>query len=133
MFFLQIEGSLQLEMIFLLQTKRKHSKIQAISNGLLFIFNTLNWQNTRDMAKSAPPPNKQKHYGCCVSWTCTYIGTPEIGSHKRSHLCYLICLRHLIKSIWLTNRLFFLRKDLFFFICEQHVLLYHLISSQSFA
>ena len=24
-------------------------------------------------------------------------GNPEIGAHVRSNLCYLICLRHLIK------------------------------------
>ena len=35
-------------------------------------------------------------------------GNSEIGAHVRSDLCYLICLRHLIKPSSVTNRIFFL-------------------------
>ena len=37
-------------------------------------------------------------------------GNSEIGSHVRSNLCCLICLRHLIRSRTLTNRIFFSQK-----------------------
>ena len=44
----------------------------------------------------------------------TYIidGNKEIGMNIRSNLCYLICLRHLIRSRAVTNRIFFLQKAL---------------------
>ena len=35
-------------------------------------------------------------------------GNLEIGSHERKNLCYLICLRSLIRSRAGTNRIFFL-------------------------
>ena len=40
-------------------------------------------------------------------------GNSEIGAHSRRSLCYLICLRHLIRSR-VTNRIFFFRKDFIF-------------------
>ena len=48
--------------------------------------------------------------------------TQKIGAHIRSTTCYLICLRHLIRSK--ANRIFFLRNDLFSFMRTQHVLSY---------
>ena len=32
-------------------------------------------------------------------------GNPEIGVHVRSNLCYFICLRHLLRSRAVTNRI----------------------------
>ena len=54
-------------------------------------------------------------------------GNSEIGTHVRNNLCYLNCLRHLLRWRAVTNRIFFLRKDLFSFMHAQHVLSYHLI------
>ena len=54
-------------------------------------------------------------------------GKSEIGAHVRSNLCYLSCLRHLIRSRAVINHIFFLRKDLFSFMRAQNVLSYHLI------
>ena len=39
-------------------------------------------------------------------------GNPEIGAHVRSNLCYLICLRHLIRSRAVTR--YFLSEKTFF-------------------
>ena len=39
----------------------------------------------------------------------TLDGNSEIGAHKSSNFCYLICLKHLIRSRAITYR-FFLRK-----------------------
>ena len=52
-------------------------------------------------------------------------GNSEISAHVKKKLCNLICLRHLIRSKAITNHIFFLRKDIFSFICAQHVLSYH--------
>ena len=52
------------------------------------------------------------------------VGNSEIGAHVLwSKLCYLICLRHLIRSRAIANRIFFLRKD---FMRAHHVMSYHL-------
>ena len=50
--------------------------------------------------------------------------TSEIGTHVRT--LYLICVRNLITSIAVLNRMVFLRKGLFSFMRAQHVLSYHL-------
>ena len=44
----------------------------------------------------------------------TSYGNSEIGAHERSNFCYLIRLRHLIRSRSVTNRVVMLRKDLFY-------------------
>ena len=54
-------------------------------------------------------------------------GNSEMVSHVRSNLCYLICLRWLIRSRKVTNQNFLLSKDLFFFMRAQLVLSYHSI------
>ena len=54
-------------------------------------------------------------------------GNSEISAHIRINLYYLICLRHLIRPRAVTHEIFFLQKDLFSFMREQHVLRYHLI------
>ena len=54
-------------------------------------------------------------------------GNSEIGTHIRSNIWYLICLRLLITSRSVINRIFFLRKSLFFFMRAQHIMSYHLI------
>ena len=46
----------------------------------------------------------------------------EIGVHLRTDLDYLICLRHLIRLIAVTNCIFFLKKDLFSSMPAQHFL-----------
>ena len=58
---------------------------------------------------------------CGLSMVSKLDGNSEIGAHVRSNLCYTICLRHLI--IWraFTNRIFFLRKDIFFFMRERNM------------
>ena len=43
-------------------------------------------------------------------------GNPGIGAHVRSNLCYLIC-----RSGAVSNQIFFLWKDLFFFMRAQHL------------
>ena len=54
-------------------------------------------------------------------------GDSNIGTHVRSNLCYLICLRHLLISREVTNRIFFLRKDQFSSMRGQHIFRYHLM------
>ena len=49
------------------------------------------------------------------------------GAHLRRNLYYSTCLRLLISSRAVTNLIFFIRKDLFSFMREQHVMSYHLI------
>ena len=55
-------------------------------------------------------------------------GNSEIGVHVRRNICYLICLRHLIRPRAVTNRIYILRKDLFHFMRVQHVLSYNLFN-----
>ena len=45
-----------------------------------------------------------------------FMVTKKIGEQVRSNLCYLICLRHLIRLRGVTNRFFFSVKDLFSFM-----------------
>ena len=40
-------------------------------------------------------------------------GNSEIGTHVTSNLCYLACLKYLIRSRAATKRIFFFRKDIF--------------------
>ena len=54
-------------------------------------------------------------------------GNVEIGALVSSNLCYLICLRNLIRSRAVTNQFVFLRKDIFSFMCERNFVRYHLI------
>ena len=51
-------------------------------------------------------------------------GNEELGLHARSNLCYLIFLRHSIRSRAGTNLIFFLSKKTYFPTCvrAQHVL-----------
>ena len=42
-------------------------------------------------------------------------GSSKISAHVKSNLCYLICLRHLVRSRALTNRIFFPKINLFSF------------------
>ena len=49
------------------------------------------------------------------------------GSHVRSHICYLICVRPFFRFRAGTNWIFFLRKDLFSLMLAQYILSYHLI------
>ena len=44
-------------------------------------------------------------------------GSSELGAHVRSNLCYLICLGHLIKSRAFKNRIFSLKRPIFFHAC----------------
>ena len=41
------------------------------------------------------------------------LGNSEIGAHVKSSLCYLICLRHLIRSRAITSQIFFSKKTNF--------------------
>jgi len=43
-------------------------------------------------------------------------GNSEIGTHVKSNLCYLICLRHLIRSRVVTNRNLVFSLKRFFFL-----------------
>ena len=54
-------------------------------------------------------------------------GYSEIGTHVRSNICYLICLRHLIISRAVTKDIFLVRKDQFSLMHAKHDLKYHLI------
>ena len=49
-------------------------------------------------------------------------GLSEIGSHIRSNLCYLTCIRRLIRSSAVTDR-----KDVFSFMRAQHDMSYYLL------
>ena len=42
-----------------------------------------------------------------------YMVTESLGAHVRSNLCYLICLRHLIRSRVVTDKFFFSEKSYF--------------------
>ena len=44
-------------------------------------------------------------------------GNSEKGAHVRSHLCYLICLMHLFRSITVINQMFFSEKPIFHHAC----------------
>ena len=55
-------------------------------------------------------------------------GNSGMVAQGRSNLYYLICLRHFIISRGATSRLFFLRKDIYFFMRAQHIMSYHLIN-----
>ena len=54
-------------------------------------------------------------------------GNSEIEAHVRSNLCYLTCIRLLIKARAVTNRIFSILKDIFSFILAQHGMSYHLV------
>ena len=54
-------------------------------------------------------------------------GNSEIGAQVRSNICYLNCIKHLIRSRAVTNRTPTPRKDQFSFMHAQHVLRYHII------
>ena len=58
-------------------------------------------------------------------------GDSEIIAKVRTNLCYLICIRYLIKKRAVTNRIFTL-KSLIYRMCAQHVLSYHLIEVPCF-
>ena len=62
-----------------------------------------------------------------VSMVLVLDGNTEIGTHVKRNLEYLICLRHLIRSKVVTNRLLFLRVYIFFFMRAQIDLCYHLV------
>ena len=47
-------------------------------------------------------------------------GNSEIGEHVRSILCYLNCIRHLIRSRAVKNRVFFL-KNTYFPLCVRNM------------
>ena len=53
-------------------------------------------------------------------------GNSEIGTHVTSNLCYLACLKYLIRSRAATKRNFFPKRHIFF-MRAQHVLSYQLI------
>ena len=53
-------------------------------------------------------------------------GNSKTSAHVKSNLCYSICLRCLIRSRTVKNRIFFNRKDHIFVMRAQHVLGYHL-------
>ena len=42
------------------------------------------------------------------------VGNSEIGAHVRSHLCYLISLKHLIRSEKVTNLILFFGNNYFY-------------------
>ena len=44
-------------------------------------------------------------------------GDSEIGAQVRINLCYLICLRHLIRSRAVTNRIFSTKSLIFLHAC----------------
>ena len=54
-------------------------------------------------------------------WSMVLIldGNFELAAHVRSNLCYLICLRHLIRSKAVKNRIVFLRKKLHAYECTE--------------
>ena len=62
-----------------------------------------------------------------ITMVLLLYGNSETGAHIRINFCHLICLRHLNRTSANHKSDFFLRKDLFSFMCAQHVLSYHLI------
>ena len=56
-------------------------------------------------------------------------GNSLICAHVKHNLCYSTCLRHLIISRAVTNRVFLFEKELFSLMRAPHVLSYHLIKS----
>ena len=89
--------------------------------------------DVRVRIRSTPPgykPTKGFFFTYSIFALCIKVlildGNSEVGVYVRSKLCYLICLRHLIRPIELKNPNLF-RKDLFSFMRAIHVLSYHLI------
>ena len=80
------------------------------NSKLIFGINSTNLQMSQPLTK----------FGSTMMLTSD--GNLEIGAYVRSDVCYLICVRHLIRSRLVTNR-----KDLFSLMRAQHVLSYHLI------
>ena len=54
----------------------------------------------------------------------TSDGYLEMGAQGSSNLCYLICLRHLIRSKAVTNLTFYPKRPIF--LPAKHVLSYHI-------
>ena len=54
-------------------------------------------------------------------------GNSDIGAPVRSSLCYLTCIKHSIVSSAVTNRIFFVQKDIFSFLPAHYDLSCHLI------
>jgi len=48
-------------------------------------------------------------------------GNSEIGAHVRSKPCYLICLRHLIRSKAVSKRIFSISKNTYFPSCVHYM------------
>ena len=71
--------------------------------------------------------NHQGWQDVLITIVLILYGNPDIGAHRRSNLCYLNCLRHLIGS----RADFFLRQRPFFFMRVQYIQNYQLISIKS--
>ena len=46
-----------------------------------------------------------------------FDGNSEIDSRVRSNISYLVCLRHLIRLIAVSNRIFFPKRPIFLCVC----------------
>ena len=64
-------------------------------------------------------------------WKCTGLsmvlildGNSGIGAQVSSNLCYLICLRHLLRSGVFKNRIFVFKRPIFVHPLVKHVLSY---------
>ena len=102
-------------LVLLLYTKTKRVFFSAnifVANGHLFVI--LAFCNSVPIRKY------------CF-YLSTYIsdGNSEIGMLERSNFCYLTCSRHLLIQRAVTNRIFFLQKDLFSFMRALHVTIYY--------
>ena len=92
---------------------------------LILILMVISYHKGHKKAGQTPPPClkiRAKMNDCIM--VILLDCNSEISSHVRSHLCYLICLRHLIRSRAVTNRIFFLQ---IYIIRSQYVLSHHLI------
>ena len=75
----------------------------------------------------APTKSSTNNYVCHNPVMVLILdGNSAMNAHKRSNLCYLTCLKLLITSRAVTNRIFIDQKYLLSFMCAQHVLSYYL-------
>ena len=65
------------------------------------------------------------HLNTCIMVVILHDNS-EIGAHVRNHFCYLICLRHSIRSRAVKNYIFF-SKTTFSYMSVHRVLSYHLM------
>ena len=102
--------------------RRKKIRFESVSlHAHLFLSYQVQW-----VLRSSKREISRKTRNKLCTMVLIWDGNSEIGAHTWRNLGYFIRLRHLFRSRAVTNRILFLQKSLFSFICAQHYLSYHL-------